>query len=172
MSRYAILKNGLVVNVTISGSADDGWILLDDDSPVSIGWSYDGESFSQPLVYTLGNESVTANGAAAQSFAGNYYAQKDSALVLSGEITDSNGDLVTSITFPMAVKLPMIRHADGTPTTDEIYLDVTIVNGVITATGDADRSGDWKLVIARVNEAVKRVGMPWSIAASDITILV
>jgi hypothetical protein len=50
--RCAVIEDGVVINVAIvadSASANDlGWVVLDDGSPVGIGWSYANGAFSAP----------------------------------------------------------------------------------------------------------------------------
>lgn len=121
--------------------------------------------------YAISNQVITANGQPVQLFAGNYYCQPGDTVQLVGDITDSEGDTVTSINVPVTLKMPLVRHANGQPTTDEIYLNVTLVNGVITATGKIERSGDWKILIERNNEALARIGAQWKLSAHDITFL-
>lgn len=121
-------------------------------------------------VYTLQNESVQVNGQPLQPFAGNYYCNSGDAIQLSGEIVD-NGVIVTSVDVPVTLKMPLIRHANGQPTQDEIYLNVTLTAGVMTASGVIERSGDWKLIIERNNEALQRIGANWKLQHNDVTFL-
>lgn len=121
-------------------------------------------------VYTLQNESVQVNGQPLQPFAGNYYCNSGDTIQLSGEIVD-NGVIVTSIDVPVTLKMPLIRHANGQPTQDEIYLNVTLTAGVMTASGTIERSGDWKLIIERNNEALQRIGANWKLQHNDVTFL-
>jgi len=45
--RYAIISDGVVINVAIANEAIAGdWILIPDGIPVGIGWLYDGGEFS------------------------------------------------------------------------------------------------------------------------------
>lgn len=122
------------------------------------------------VVYTLQNESVTINGQPATPFAGNYYCEPDDTIQLQGEIVD-NGVIVESINIPVTLKMPMIRHANGQPTQEEIYLNVTLQNGVLNAVGKIPWSGDWKILIERNNEAIQRIGADWKLQHSDITFL-
>lgn len=47
--RYAIIQNGKVENIVIAQSAmESNWVLISDGSQVSIGWLYDGETFTAP----------------------------------------------------------------------------------------------------------------------------
>lgn len=121
-------------------------------------------------VYTLKNESVLINGQSATPFAGNYYCEPEDTIQLSGEIVD-NGVIVESISIPVILKMPMIRHANGQPTQEEVYLNVTLQNGVLNASGKIPWSGDWKLIIERNNEAIQRIGADWKLQHSDITFL-
>jgi hypothetical protein len=46
-NRYAVVNNGLVSNVVLSGSPlADNWVKLPDGSRVSAGWTYDGSEFA------------------------------------------------------------------------------------------------------------------------------
>jgi hypothetical protein len=51
--RYAVIQNGVVVNIILADPsfALPGYTLvqLADDSPVGIGWLYDGANFTQPV---------------------------------------------------------------------------------------------------------------------------
>jgi|GEM_PF-2610766 len=136
----------------------------------------DGATFNEVPVdnrpaYTISNQQITANGQPVQFFAGNHYCQPGDMVQLQGNITDSEGNTVTSINVPVALKMPLVRHANGQATIDEIYLNVTLQNGVITATGKIESSGDWKILIERNNEALQRIGAPFKLAAADITFL-
>lgn len=121
--------------------------------------------------YIISNQQITANGQPVQFFAGSYYCQPGDMVQMQGNITDIEGNTVTSINVPAALKMPLVRHANGQPTTDEIYLNVTLINGEITATGTIERSGDWKILIERNNEALQRIGAPFKLSAADITFL-
>lgn len=122
--------------------------------------------------YFVANQIITANGQPMASFAGNFYCEPGDIIQLQGEITDVNGDVVTDISLPLKIKMPVVRHANGQPTTDEIYLNLTIQEGVITASGKIDTSGDWMISVERNNEALQRIGASWKLSALDINILV
>jgi hypothetical protein len=155
-------------------------LVVSDEIPVELGWIYDpvAGTYSEPLpvvddrpVYTIEDRVITANGQPVQFFSGNHYCQVNDEVQLVGNISDQNGDTVTGITVPVTLKMPLVRHANGQPTTDEIYLNVTLVAGVLTATGKIERSGDWKILIDRNNEALQRIGAQFKLAAADITFL-
>lgn len=130
-------------------------------------------------IYTIEDQVVTTNGQPARFFAGNNYCNKGDVVQLQGNITDSEGNTVTSINLPVSLKMPLVRHANGQPTDAEIYLDATIQSGVITATGEIESSGDWKMLIERSNEALKRISKelqaigidPFKFSAADITFI-
>lgn len=121
--------------------------------------------------YTISNQQITADGQPVTFFAGNYYCEPGQVIQMVGNITDANGQTVESITIPVTLKMPLIRHANGRPTQDEIYLNVTLQNGVLTATGTIPWSGDWKIIIERNNEAIQRIGANWKLQHEDITFL-
>lgn len=122
-------------------------------------------------VYGISEQQVTADDQPLEPFVGNYYCEPGHAVQLVGNIVDSEGNTVTSISVPVTLKMPLVRHANGQPTTDEIYLNVTLQDGVITATGKIERSGDWKILIERNNEALQRIGAQFKLATADITFL-
>lgn len=122
-------------------------------------------------VYGISEQQVTADGQPLTPFAGNYYCEPGNVVQLVGNIVDSEGNTITSINVPVTLKMPLVRHANGQPTTDEIYLNVTLIKGVITASGKIERSGDWKILIHRCNEAIARIGADWKLQHADITFL-
>jgi hypothetical protein len=131
------------------------------------------EEYVDPNVldeYQIENQVITADGNPIQLFAGNYYCDPGAAIQLVCDIT-SGGSVVSGLTVPVTLKMPLVRHANGQPTQDEIYLNVTINSGVMTATGTLPWSGDWKIIIERVNSALSRIGATWKIEAEDITFL-
>lgn len=112
---------------------------------------------------------VTVNGAPAQvSLSGDYTAEIGDAVVITTALVDGS-----VISYPGAVlKMPIVRHADGLPTDDEIYFSATIIDGLMTASGSLPRSGDWKCLTTRINDALMRVGANWKIKADNVTVLV
>lgn len=122
------------------------------------------------IVYSIDNPVITINSQPVSPFAGNYYANVGDTVQLTGSIYDGS-QTVTTIDIPVTLKMPLVRHANGLPTTDEIYLNTTITNGVLTVSGDIPWSGDWKILIDRVNDALARIGASWKLSHEDITIL-
>lgn len=177
MNRYAVLDNdtgapGKITNIAVATAPmNDGWLLSPPDY-VQAGWSYDGTQYIAPEIYFIGSPQFTANALPMQYFSGLYYCQPGDTVRLQANIVDGNGDIVTSLNIPVTVKLPLVKHVNGQPYADEIYLSVTLINGVLDATGVIPSSGDWKLIISRCNEAVSRIGAQWRVSAKDVTFIV
>jgi len=166
--RYETLINGQWVEQKPSENGQRFRLFDDAGGVLESIWFV--EQQDQRTTYTLQNASVTINGQPATPFAGNYYCEPDDTIQLSGEIVD-NGVIVESINIPVTLKMPMIRHANGQPTQEEVYLNVTLQNGVLNAVGKIPWSGDWKIIIERNNEAIQRIGADWKLQHSDITFL-
>lgn len=175
MARYAVINNNAVVNVVVSeGYTEVGWILLDDESPVGKGWLWDGLEFSKPAetpVYRISEPQVLVDGAPGTSFAGNYYVDVGRVIQFSGTLRTPD-NTTPNITIPVTLKMPLVRHSNGVATQDEIYLNVTLNSGTLNIQGTVDRSGDWKVLIHRVNEALERIGAGWLLEHTDVTFLV
>lgn len=174
MKNYAIIEKNIVANIAVSESPMyENWVEVHTDLNVGIGWSYDGVNFAPPthlVSYTISGESVSANDQPISKYAGNYYVNSGDTIKLEGSLTDTNGS-TPNISVPITLKLPLVRHANGKPTQDEIYLNVMLNEGVLTATGLIDRSGDWKILFDRVNEAIQRIGAEWKLEHPDVTFL-
>ena len=184
MNRYAILsQSNIVENITVADSPQDtNWEICPVE--VGIGWKRESNgswtSPSLPFNVFLKGVAVKANALPAQYFAGNYYANPGNVVEVSGNLVDSAGNVQLQISFPLTLKLPMVRHADAVPTIDEIYMNFTLVNGAFVATTEIKSSGDWKLLVHRLNGALERVfaatnapvDRRFLINADDITIIV
>lgn len=120
-------------------------------------------------IYDIENLVVTTSGTTADwTLSGDYVADVDEAIVISCDLVGGS-----AVTYPSAIiKLPIVRHADGKPTDDEIYFNVTIIDGTLTASGTIPRSGDWKLLTVRINNALNRIGAGWNLNADDLGFLV
>ena len=80
MSRYAIIKDGTVANIVLSGddfAAAQGWVAAPDY--VGIGWHY-GDGFGEPVVVVPVPHSVTPS-------------QAKLALFYAGKLTDAESAL-------------------------------------------------------------------------------
>lgn len=120
--------------------------------------------------FTILNESVKINGETVSAYNGLYTAQPLDSIELSGELHDSNGELVP-LTIPIALKMPFIRYASGKPTDDEVYLNATLTNGVFTCTGVIPRSGAWYATTARNNQALNEINADFQLSAPDAIFL-
>jgi hypothetical protein len=120
--------------------------------------------------YLVSGGVVKLNGQAASPFNGMYFTESGAQLQLTGELHDADGQLA-DISIPVTLKMPFVRHANGQPTDDEVYLDVTLQNGVITSSGVIPRSGDWKVLTERNNAALAAVGASFRLQADNITFL-
>lgn len=184
MNTYAILdKNNIVSNKAVANQAQAAnWEICPDE--VQIGWKCEGNgNWSSPIDVSqafLKNTSIKANGTPVLFFADNHYANVDDSVEITTDIVDAAGNLQTLINFPIPLKLPVVRHADGQPTTDEVYMNFTVTAGKFTATCKFTRSGDWKILIHRLNGALERlfkaantpIEYQFTVKADDITIIV
>lgn len=96
---YALIKNGIVVNIVVCESDDAAIELFQDftvvnitDSSAGIGWSYDGKSFSAPETEQTPEELADANLAKAQS---EYEAASVKIIALNEQIADEDYDGTT-----------------------------------------------------------------------------
>lgn len=142
-----------------------------------------GGTVDSRIVLDLTNIQLTINGSAElPDIAGMCRCEPEDTLSLTTEIT-LNGLLQTQITFvypqghpqtgqPIRMKLPFVRHAAGKPVAEEVYLNTTIVDGMLSITGKIPASGgDWKIIVARCNDALKVVNAPFKFKADDVTFL-
>ena len=79
-----------------------------------------------------------------------YYAQVGFTPLVELTLSDLN------INIPL-VKIPFTKYADDEPTTTELYLTGSIVNGVLTCGGEPVISGNYKVTAARTNRALDRL---------------
>lgn len=114
----------------------------------------------------LTDVTITINNQSATPFAGNYYCNVGDTITITGTL-----DLPEPFTVPVTLKMPLVRHANGQPTQDEIYLNLTITNSVVTSTGTIPWSGDWKVLVERNNKALQAIGAPFKVLATDVTFL-
>lgn len=120
--------------------------------------------------FTILNESVKINGVPATAYNGRYTAEPLDSIELSGELHDSNGELVP-LTIPITLKMPFVRYASGKPTDDEVYLNATLTNGVFTCTGVIPRSGAWYATTVRNNQALNEINAQFQLSAPDAIFL-
>lgn len=119
---------------------------------------------------TVENITIQIANQPAQPFNGIYFCNPNDPLSITAEL-HQDGALRADLTIPFAIKMPLVRHANGQPTDDEIYLNVTLNNGVMTTSGAIPRSGDWKILTSRNNEALKVIGADWKLDTPDVTFI-
>lgn len=78
---------------------------------------------------------------------------------------------VIPFTLQNSINTPIVKHANGQPTTDEKYLHTTIVDGHVVMRGRLP-SGDWKMTKSRINAALKVIGAPFEVNTPTLTFLV
>jgi hypothetical protein len=124
-------------------------------------------------VFSYANAQVTIAGNPSSVDAALHYASDTQQVSLAASIvgTDNNGPYVAPITLPGIVGLPLVRYANGAPTNEEDYLQTTIVNGAVVSSGVL-RSGAWKLVPERVNQALAEIKAPFRLELPVVTFIV
>lgn len=160
---YRRLENGVFIDVDESQLVDGDRIQKEVLSGVWAEMNYSAPQ-TEPDVYAISGLSVTPSDVA---LSGDYSVDIDTDITISATLVDGSAIDYTGY----VIKIPIVRHADGKPTDDEIYFDTTITNGVFSATGKLPRSGDWKLLASRVNKALKRINASWKIDADDVGML-
>ena len=119
--------------------------------------------------YTITGVSVTVNSnTAKKTYTGDYEANINDPIKISGTLDGGE-----SINYGSVIlKLPVIRCADGKPTSKEIYFNATVVNGVLTANGSFPTGGHWCFDIKRINRSIDRAGNGWYLLHNNIDFLV
>lgn len=107
-----------------------------------------------------------------------YYAPTDVEIQLTCNIINKEEEVQTEIDqevlgYPPVLKMPVVKFAGGINGTvvDEVYFTVTLVQGVLTATGTLPSSGDWKLLTGRINQSLESIGADWKVERSNTTFL-
>lgn len=138
-----------------------------DDNPISTKQSF-----------LIANQSITSNNQPVLGLNNVFYAIVGDTLQLQSDIVDDQGVLQTQIDqtalgYPPVLKMPVVKFAGGINGTivDEVYFNVTLVNGVLTATGVIPSSGDWKLLTTRLNQSLDSIGADWEVSTNNITFL-
>ena len=130
-------------------------------------------------VFYNANESMTSGGEPLPGLGDVYYAAKNTEITISAEVVNNEGELQTQIdqtalAFPPILKLPVNKYIGGESgqVVDEVYFNATLVEGILTATGEIPTSGDWKLTTERLNKSIEAVGGSFKIDRQNITFLV
>lgn len=125
------------------------------------------------------NEVLTVDGVSQNVDAALHYTTAGALHRLEADIMgqDSNGYFQYLATIPGSIGTPLVRHSDGRPTTDEAYLETTIVDGHVIAEGKLP-TGDWKLLPDRVNRALDELerstgqNIPFRLDLRQVTFIV
>lgn len=189
MNKYfAIIGNtGIVDNITLAETAlDESWVDVTDVDPrPGIGWQFEEGTFIRPAdpepvkVFRSANEVPTAGGQALPGINNTYYAPVATEISVSADIVNDSGDIQTQLDqtalgYPPVLKMPVVKFAGGINGSiiDEVYFTVTLVEGVLTATGSLPTSGDWKLLTERLNASLSTIGADWKVDRPNTTFLV
>lgn len=125
-------------------------------------------------VFNIINEAVTINGLPVKGKQDVYNdGLAGDTFRAEADIVDSNGDIATMINSTSPLRLPMIKVIDGTNTVlDQVYMDASITNGHLVATGKFKDSGDWRLTEERLNQSLANIEQPWRVSFSDMSFLI
>lgn len=136
-------------------------------------------SYPEPKIYHQGNISITVDGNPAIGLGDTFYGDTNVDVVIQADILDSEDNIVTEIDqvtlgYPPVLKMPIVKMLGGISGTeiDEIYFNVSLTEGVLTASGVIPTSGDWKILSERLNKAIKAVNGDWEVESFTINILV
>ena len=121
-------------------------------------------------IFAVENIEISIASALAVPFEGMYYCNPGDEINITAEL-HADGDIVAGLTIPAIIKMPIVRHANGKPTDDEMYLNVILNNGVMTTTGNIPRSGDWKILTSRINNALLEIKADWKLDTPDVTFI-
>ena len=55
---------------------------------------------------------------------------------------------------------------------DEVYFKATIIDGVISSSGDLPSKGNWKLTTERVNDSLKSIDADWEVSDAGFNFIV
>lgn len=126
--------------------------------------------------YLTSNIQVTVNGNSPQGAEQVYFGIAGDAFTATCDIIDSKGELQTQIDqvtqgYPEILALPVVKVIDGdtSKVVDEVYMNTTLVNGVLTATGRLPSAGNWILSKDRVNKSLDEISADWHIKIKDVS---
>lgn len=125
-------------------------------------------------VFEITNEAVTINGLPVKGKQDVYNdGLAGDSFMAEADIVDGNGDVVAMINSTSPLRLPMIKVIDGTSTVlDQVYMDASITNGHLVATGKFKDSGDWRLTEERLNLSLENIGQDWRVSFSGMSFLI
>jgi hypothetical protein len=167
----------VVVGVSdLSGPIDDPLLIeLQKISDAMPGDIYENGIFTQPPVteamplFVVDNSVILMDGNTLAPYNGIYFADVGAPIQITAELHNDDG--LVDISIPIPIKMPLVRHANGKPTDDEAYFNAALNAGVITITGTLQRSGDWKVLTERNNQALRVIGADFQLSAPDVTLI-
>lgn len=121
-------------------------------------------------VYTVNTYEVKVNGVVADKVYGSYYCQPLDVVEVTCQLITS-GQPATDLSLQGSLKMAVVRHANSKPTSEEVYFNFTLVDGILKATGKIPWSGDWKILTERNNTALSRIGADFKVVADNLTFL-
>lgn len=122
------------------------------------------------VLFTVEDAVINVNGAEATPAFGIFFTDPGAAIEINAVCKDASNN-IPNISIPIPLKMPLVRHASGAPTQDEIYLNATINEGLLNITGVIPSSGDWKILVSRINRALNEVNAPFKFHAPDVTFI-
>ena len=126
--------------------------------------------------FDTANESITINGHPPTTKQEVYFVDIGDALVLSAYLVNEAGEIQdqidqTALGYPPVLALPLMKYANGV-VIDEVYFKATIVDGVISSSGDLPSKGNWKLTTERVNDSLKSIDADWEVSDAGFNFIV
>lgn len=132
--------------------------------------------FAAKTQYLTSNEQVTVNGNPTQGSEPVYFGMVGDSFTAQCDIVDSEGALQTQLDqvtqgYPTILALPVVKVIAGdiAKAVDEVYMNTTLVNGVLTAIGKFPTAGNWVLAKERVNMALGEIGSDWRVNIQDFS---
>ena len=125
-------------------------------------------------VFNIVNEAVTINGLPVKGKQDTYNdGLVGDSFTAEADIVDENGGIITAINSTSPLRLPLAKVIDGTSMVlDQIYMDATITDGHLVATGKFPSSGDWRLTEGRLNKSLANIGQQWAINFDGMSFLI
>lgn len=121
-------------------------------------------------VFSVSTGLITINGQQAQPFNGIYFIEPGASISITIQLMDEQGQR-PAVSVPAVLKMPLVRHANGQPTDDEVYLSCTLNQGTLNVYGRIPRSGDWKVLVERQNKALNVINAGFNLDAEDLTFI-
>lgn len=126
--------------------------------------------------FSTANETITINGNAPITKQPVYFVANGDTISIQSDIVDDQGTLQTnidsvSLSYPPVLVVPIMKFANK-QAIDEVYFQVSIINGVITTSGTLPSAGNWQMTTARVNEALKAINADWQFGDASTNFIV